>query len=304
MIILCNMKISIIISTYNRAASLLRTLESLAKQSADPAVWECVVVNNASTDDTASQCQAFIESHPSLNILLVEEPKQGLSHARNCGINAAKGSYMVFIDDDETVCEGFVDAYIDAFYNHGAFAAAGAVEVCYDGGRPRWMSKYPEKMIANPIDLGNKICPVPTEVTPAGGNMAFNREIFTLYGNFDTALGRSGSVLLGGEENDMFARIRALGERVCYVPNAKVYHHISTEKLTPEYFDALSYGVGRSKRLRAEKEGSLKFLYADERKKVHITNLLAVFYIFTFRPSKAKWLLKMRKGISKGVFNR
>ena len=298
------MKISIIISTYNRAVSLVRTLESLVQQSADPKMWECVVVNNASTDDTASQCQAFIEGHPAFNIRLVEEPKQGLSHARNCGINAAKGAYIVFIDDDETVSKEFVDAYIDAFYNYGAFAAAGAVAPSYDGGRPHWMSKYPEQMIANPIDLGNKICPVPTDVTPAGGNMGFNREIFTLYGNFDTALGRCGKTLLGGEENDMFARIRALGERVYYVPKAKVTHHISTDKLTPEYFDALSYGVGCSKRLRAEKEGSLKFLYADEREKQHITNLLAIFYIFTFRPSKAKWLLKMRKGISKGVFNR
>ena len=166
------------------------------------------------------------------------------------------------------------------------------------------LTKYPEQMIANPIDLGKKICRIPSDITPAGGNMAFNREVFTLYGDFDTALGRRGKTLLGGEENDLFARIRALGERVYYVPKAKVLHHISAEKLTPEYFDALAYGVGCSKRLRAEKEGSLKFLYADERKKQHITNLLAIFYIFTFRPVKAKWLLKMRKGISRGVFNK
>ena len=298
------MKLSIIISTYNRATSLMRTLESVVQQSADPAVWECVVVNNASTDDTAAQCQSFIDSHPSFNIRLVEEPKQGLSHARNCGIRASKGAYIAFIDDDETISKEFVDAYIELFTEHGAFAAAGAVEPCYDGGRPRWMSKYPEQMIANPIDLGKKICRIPSDITPAGGNMAFNREVFTLYGDFDPALGRRGKTLLGGEENDLFARIRALGERVYYVPKAKVLHHISTEKLTPEYFDALAYGVGCSKRLRAEKEGSLKFLYADERKKQHITNLLAIFYIFTFRPVKAKWLLKMRKGISRGVFNK
>ncbi len=296
------MELSIIISTYNRAQSLLRTLNSVAEQSVEPAKWECVVVNNASTDNTEEVCSQFIAEHPTLNIRLVTEPKQGLSHARNCGVHASKGTYVVFIDDDETVSSDFVEAYIELFATHSAFAAAGAVVPCYEGGRPKWMSKYPEQMIANPIDLGDSICTIPSDITPAGGNMAFNREVFTLYGDFDTALGRNGKKLLGGEENDMFARIRALGERVYYTPRAKVYHHISADKLTPEYFESLAYGVGQSKRLRAEKEGSLKFLYEDERKKQHITNLLAVFYIFTFRPSKAKWLLKMRKGISRGIF--
>ncbi len=296
------MELSIIISTYNRAQSLLRTLNSLAEQSADPTKWECVVVNNASTDNTEEVCSQFIAAHPTMNIRLVVEPEQGLSHARNCGVRASKGTYLVFIDDDETVSPDFVDAYIELFTTHSAFAAAGAVVPCYEGGRPKWMSKYPEKMIANPIDLGDSIRTIPSEITPAGGNMAFNREVFTLYGYFDTTLGRNGDKLLGGEENDMFARIRALGERVYYAPRAKVYHHIHVDRLTPEYFETLAYGVGQSKRLRAEKEGSLKFLYEDERKKQHITRLLAIFYIFTFRPLKAKWLLKMRKGISRGIF--
>ena len=298
------MELSLIISTYNRAESLMRTLESVVQQSADPSNWECVVVNNASTDDTAERCAQFIADHPSCNIRLVDEPRQGLSYARNSGVALSQGRNIAFIDDDETISENFVEAYINLFTTHTAFAAAGVVEAQYECGRPRWMSKYPEKMIANPFDLGNKVITIPSSITPPGGNMAFKREIFTLYGDFDTALGRKGEELLGSEENDMFARIRALGERVYYVPEAKVYHHISADKLTPEYFEALSYGVGRSKRIRAEKEGSLKFLYEDERKKRHITNLLALFYILTLRPCKAKWLLRMRKGISRGVFER
>ena len=296
------MELSIIISTYNRAQSLLRTLNSVAEQSVESAKWECVVVNNASTDNTEEVCSQFIAEHPTLNIRLVTEPKQGLSHARNCGVRTSKGTYVVFIDDDETVSSDFVEAYIELFATHSAFAAAGAVVPCYEGGRPKWMSKYPEQMIANPIDLGDSICTIPSDITPAGGNMAFNREVFTLYGDFDTALGRNGKKLLGGEENDMFDRIRDLGERIFYTPHAIAYHHIADRKLTAEYFDKLAYGVGISKRLRAEKYGTENELFEDEKKKRRYTKILALLYALVFQFQKAKWLIRMRNGISKGIF--
>lgn len=296
------MELSIIISTYNNAASLVRTLDSVVKQDADKKLWECVVVNNNSTDDTAERVAAFAKQHSEVNIRLVDEPKQGLSHARNRGIVESKGQFLAFIDDDETINEGFVSAYIDLFRNHGAFVGSGTLKVCYDSARPKWMSHYTEKMIANPLDLGNEIITITRTITPTGGNMAFNREVFNLYGNFDTALGRKGDELFGGEENDLFDRIRDLGERVFYTPHAVAYHHIADKKLTPEYFDKLAYGVGVSKRLRAEKRGTEEELFSDERAKRRYTRLLALFYTLTFRSSKAKWLVRMRNGISKGVF--
>ena len=298
------MELSIIISTYNNAASLVRTLNSVALQDADKSLWECVVVNNNSTDDTAERVAAFAKAHSDINIICVNEPQQGLSHARNRGIVESKGTFVVFIDDDETINEGFVSAYIDLFYNHGAFVGSGALKVCYDSARPKWMSYYTEKMIANPLDLGNDIITITRTITPAGGNMAFNREVFNIYGNFDTNLGRKGSELFGGEENDLFDRIRDLGERIYYTPYAVAYHHVADSKLTAEYFDKLSYGVGVSKRLRAEKRGTEEELYRDERAKCRYTWILAILYTLTFRLSKAKWLLRMRRGISKGVFNR
>lgn len=274
----------------------------MAQQDADKAQWECVVVNNASTDNTQSVVEKLIEELD-INIRLVTESQQGLSYARNKGIAESQGDFLVFIDDDETVNKEFVSAYIDLYLNHGAFAAGGKVVACYDGRRPKWMSKYTEKMIANPIDLGRSVTIFPSDVMPAGGNMGFNREIFTLYKGFDVDLGRKGKELLGGEENDIFNRIRSLGERVFYTPHAIVYHHIGEQKLTEEYFDKLSYGVGVSKRLRAEKAGEMSILYSDEKSKQFYTYILAILYTLILQPRKAKWLLRMRRGISKGVFD-
>ena len=296
------MELSIVISTYNNANSLARTLASVAAQDADKSMWECVVVNNASTDNTESCVKTLIEKYDHINLKLVQELQQGLSYARNRGIAESKGDVIVFIDDDETINNGFVSAYIDLFQNHDAFAASGAVKVCYDSARPRWMSKYTEQMIANPIDLGSEIVTITSSTTPAGGNMAFNREIFNLYGGFDTELGRKGKMLLGGEENELFDRIRNLGERIFYTPHAIVYHHIADHKLTPEYFDKLSYGVGVSKRLRAEKSGLERELFSDEKSKRFYTIILAILYTLALQPQKAAWLWRMRKGISKGIF--
>ena len=298
------MELSIVISTYNNAASLERALKSVAMQDADKSIWECVVVNNNSTDYTAERVAAFAKAHSDINIKLVDEPQQGLSYARNRGIAESKGQFIAFIDDDETINEGFVSAYIDLFRNHGAFVGSGALKVCYETARPKWMSYYTEKMIANPLDLGSEIITITRTITPTGGNMAFNREVFNLYGNFDTNLGRKGGELFGGEENDLFDRIRYLGERIFYTPHAIAYHHISDKKLTPEYFDKLSYGVGVSKRMRAEKRDSLEELYSDEKAKRRYTLLLSIFYILTFRPQKAIWLRRMRNGISKGIFEK
>ena len=296
------MELSIVISTYNNALSLIRTLESVVAQDADSTLWECVVVNNASTDDTEPRFAEFAKEHAGLNLRIVSETQQGLSYARNKGIAESKGEFIAFIDDDETINREFVSAYIDLFRNHGAFAAAGAVVARYETARPKWMSHYTEKMIANPFDLGDEIVTITSKITPTGGNMAFNREIFALYGGFDTSLGRKGGTLLGGEENEFFSRIRNLGERVYYTPNAIVYHHIPDRKLTRDYFDRLSYGVGVSKRLRAENEGMVQELFRDERKKRLYTVVLATLYLLLLQPQKATWLWRMRKGISKGVF--
>ena len=295
------MELSLIVSTYNRAESLIRTLHSVAQQDAPADIWECVVVNNASTDDTERRVAEFIAEHPQQNFRVVNESQQGLSFARNRGISESKGRFVAFIDDDETINPEFISAYLKVFNEQCTFAAAGAVKAVYDNGRPVWMSKYPEKMIANPFDLGKKVITITSKITPAGGNMAFGREVFNVYGRFDTNLGRCGSKLLGAEENDFFARIRSLGERVYYVPNAIVYHHIDSNRLTPEYFTRLAIGVGRSKRLRAEKDGSVAILLADEKKKWRYTRLLAALYVLTLQPHKAMWLLRMRKGISQGI---
>lgn len=82
--------------------------------------------------------------------------------------------------------------------------------------------------------------------------MALRRTAVEKHGAFDPSLGRTGKRLLGGEESDLFERLRKGGEQIWYVPDAVMWHIIGPEKLTEDYFDRLSFNVGRSQRARAE----------------------------------------------------
>ena len=98
--------ITIAICTYDRARNLRDTLESLHQMTvpvgAEP---EVIVVDNNSTDDTESFVEA-LAARNSLSLRYLFEPKQGLSHARNCAVHAARGTYIIWTDDDVRVDPG------------------------------------------------------------------------------------------------------------------------------------------------------------------------------------------------------
>jgi GT2 family glycosyltransferase len=116
---------------------------------------------------------------------------------------------------------------------------------------------------------------------------------------FNTTLGRTGKRLLGGEESDLFDRIAKHGYRVYYAPRAVMYHIIPEEKLSRDYFVRLATNTGISQRTRAELNNAMLRLYVGEVIKWMATLLLCL----THRPSQSRYLLLMRKHISKGIFS-
>ena len=291
-------RLSLVIATFNRSEQLLVTLGSVAEQSHPSSEWECVVVDNNSTDDTRQSIERFIAKHPTLNIRYCFCPEQGLSHARNAGINAAKGDIIAFIDDDERIVADFITAYIELFDNErNAMAAGGKIVAEYPSGRPRWMSRLSEEPIANPMDYGEEVRTFPKGRIPGGGNMAFRREVFELIGVFDSSLGRTGKRLIGGEESDLFERIAAAGMAVYYAPRAVMYHIIQPEKLSDDYFRRLSFNNGISQHTRAILRGSVMSLYLHEAMKWIATLLLCLVH----PPVQSRYLLMLRWNTTRGI---
>ena len=299
------LRLSLIVATYNRSASLIRALESVAQQNAPASEWECVVINNNSTDDTQERFAEFAAAHPDLNMRMVTELRQGLSFARNRGIRESEAEYIAIIDDDERISPDFITSYISLFDSTpDAVAAGGPIVAEYPSGRPRWMSHFTERPVANTMYFGDKVREFPEGRIPGGGNMALRRSAVRRYGVFDTSLGYVGESLVGGEECDLFERLRIAEAKYYYVPTAVMYHIIPPEKLTANYLSRLSYNIGVSQLRRA--------LYYRRRARVRIkeifkwvvTLVLALWYLVTLQWSKAKYLLLMRWNITKGLWSK
>lgn len=298
-------RLSIVIATYNRATLLLDALKSVIRQSAPAQEWECVVVNNNSSDNTSERFAEFAGEHPEYNLRIVDEPNQGLSYARNRGIRESVGEYIAIIDDDEHIAEDFVAAYIKLFDSvPEAVAAGGPIVAEYPTGRPRWMSCYTERPIANTMYFGEEVREFPKGRVPGGGNMALRRSAIRRYGVFDTSLGYSGESLIGGEECDLFERLQIADAKYYYVPTAVMYHIIPREKLTKEYFARLSYNVGVSQLRRARLYRRVWRVRFIELSKWVATLLIALWYTITLQWRKGYYLILMRLNISRGLWSR
>ena len=299
------LRLSLIVATYNRSSSLIRALESVIEQNAPASQWECIVINNNSTDDTQERVAEFVAAHPDHNIRMVTELRQGLSFARNRGIRESEAEYIAIIDDDERISPDFIASYISFFDSTpDAVAAGGPIFAEYPTGRPRWMSHFTERPVANTMYFGDEVRLFPKGRIPGGGNMALRRSSVRRYGVFDTSLGYVGESLVGGEESDLFERLRIAEAKYYYVPKAVMYHIIPAEKLTSEYLSRLSYNIGVSQLRRAKFYHRVALVRIQEIVKWAITVLLALWYIVTLQWSKARYLLMMRRNITRGLWSK
>lgn len=89
---------SIIIPTLNRAELLRGSLDSLASQDFPAKNFEVIVIDDGSSDQTASVCRQFIEK---LQLRYFYQDNSGIAAAKNLGIFAARGDILIFFDDDD-----------------------------------------------------------------------------------------------------------------------------------------------------------------------------------------------------------
>jgi len=298
------MKLSVIVSTYNREQYLPSALESLAKQNFNKTEFEIVLVNNKSTDSTEIICTQFAEKYPELNFRYFVEHKQGLSHARNRGIDEAKGEIIVFIDDDAFAFNNYLTEINRFFLENKQIAAGGGrIYPHWERKQPVWMSKYLMPLVSV-IDLGDEIQFFKNRSFPIGANMAFRSQVFKKYGNFNVNLGRVGAGMQGGEEKDLFYRLLNAGEQVAYIPNAKVNHLVPEKRLTFDFIRKQAIEIGKSEKIRAKNIGYFELLmsFARELMKWGASLLIYLVYFYTLKIEKAKMIMRFRFWVSKGLF--
>ena len=97
------MKLSIIIPVYNTREYLAACLDSVLDTACND--YEIVIVNDGSTDDSGIIAAGYASRYPEL-IRVITTENGGLGAARNVGLEAAQGDYLLFVDSDDTLANG------------------------------------------------------------------------------------------------------------------------------------------------------------------------------------------------------
>ncbi|MBS0000576.1 MAG: glycosyltransferase family 2 protein [Cyclobacteriaceae bacterium] len=295
-------KLSVIVCTYNRDKYILETLQHLKDQTCEPGLYEVIVIDNNSTDQTEQICRNFIMQKEIMNFLYFRELNQGNTYSRNRGILESRGQYISFIDDDARATEKYCEHIISFFdRNPGVSVIGGRITPVYEHAEPAWMSRFLWPLVAG-LDMGDKVRPFKGSRYPIGANMAYRAEVFARYGNFKENLGKRPDVLEGGDEKDLIFRVRNKGLKIFYVPDVHVFHVIPESRLKINYIRQQAIGVGMSekRRLQGMPAGEWMKKVMDELIKIGGTFVLAFVYFFTFKFLKGMMLIRFRFWVLNG----
>lgn len=205
-------KISVVICAYNEQDFIADTIKSLSQQRRLPD--EVIVVNNASTDNTADVIQACIEEYPQLNIRLINEQKKGLHHAREAGWRQAIGDIIAMTDADIRFPEDWLEIIEASFEDQEVGAITGIVRYPEAPKFIDWVTWVCDQLY-QPEGIGKMIT---KEYVLNGGNSAYRRSTLEVV---DGYLGKPDDVL---EDRHMSHQIHEANIKIIFVRELKVWH--------------------------------------------------------------------------------
>lgn len=231
-------ELSVAVCTYNRSDVLPKCLESLVNQTASSELFDVLIIDNNSTDDTKKIALDFCEKRDYFRYIF--EEKQGHSQARNRAIAEAKGKYLAYIDDDAIADKDWTKSILECFEQTDADVIGGPVKPFID-------SEKNYNIESHKFDCGNKrkrMAPPKFDFGFSTCNVCFKKSLFDEVGLFSENFGIVNGKLQMGEDSEMGYRLLKAGKVFYYEPNMKVRHKLRPKEL--EFIGSLkrSYNVG------------------------------------------------------------
>ncbi|MGD0645059.1 MAG: glycosyltransferase family 2 protein [Candidatus Bathyarchaeia archaeon] len=224
-------RISIVIVSYNRPREVQETVRSLFNQSVKP--FEILVI-----DDGSDPPLKMAVDFPDFKLIRFDK-EQGLSNSRNFGINAAKGEYVAFLDDDTVPSQHWLEAVQNGI-SSGADVMGGPLRPLYKARPPSWWTEKDFGYMAGVGNIyGQRIW---------GANMIFKKNVFNKIGFFDSRLGRKKGKLMSCEEDKLIKKAR-LCCHYLFLPEAEVLHLVPSRRMTLNYIIRWNYYEGKSTRI-------------------------------------------------------
>lgn len=242
--------ISVVVPTCAAADRILSCVRAVLAHAEPP--LEVIVVENRPGPGSSVRVNLLDAFGHDTRLRYAEEPLQGLSNARNAGLDRARGGLVAFVDDDVIVDEHWLSSLRGAHATHPDVACITGLILPLEleteaqilierfsalgkGFRARRFS-----LDASREDL--PLFPYTAGHFGSGANMAFSRSVLRALGGFDPILG-TGTPGRGGEDLDVYIRLILAGHTVLYEPRALAWHrHPDTIERLDRH--AFSYGVG------------------------------------------------------------
>lgn len=226
------MDISIIIPTFNNSKLLKKTFDNIEKTIKGNFLYEIIVVNNNSTDNTDEIIKEYSNN---LSVKSFFQSKQGISVAKNTGIINSTGKLVVFTDDDVRPNVNWLNAYWDAYCkNPDRYFWGGSIVSEFESNPPsEQLLKYAPPSVRG-MDLGPCERILSNDEFFVGASWACTRKALDDVGLFNTELGLNPlkKVVMVGEETELMERLISNGYKALYLPNATVHHFVPTPKTT------------------------------------------------------------------------
>lgn len=217
-------RISVIIPCYNYGRFLPDAVNSVLGQKKDGLAVEIIVVDDGSTDDTAAVAQGMGSS-----IQYIYQENQGLSAARNSGIRAARGDYLVFLDADDLLTAGTLASHIDNFAAHPELDVSVCLSLQIFENKDGKIASYLWPLKCAHLDMHlchSNISPIHT---------------FMLRAHVAQDLGFFDPDLRACEDQDYWLRCAALGKRIGPNPEGLVIYRKHDGSLSDSRTQQLAY---------------------------------------------------------------
>jgi glycosyltransferase involved in cell wall biosynthesis len=238
--------LSIVLPTFNRAVELPAAIASALEQTAPADRYELIVVDNNSTDRTEQAVADIARAHPG-RVRYVHEARQGVSYARQAGIDSARAPIIAFFDDDVRVSSNWVETILRTFDEHSETECIGGKVL------PKWSTPPPVWLTSShwaPLalqDFGDTAMTVGA-TNPRGlisANLACKKTLLDRIGGFSPEFQRVKDGIGSLEDDEWNRRLWKSGGTALYVPELVTTTDVPSTRLTRAYHRRWHRGHGR-----------------------------------------------------------
>ncbi|MFO0834184.1 MAG: glycosyltransferase [Phycisphaerales bacterium] len=291
------------VCTYNRGEAIARTLETLASMDrVGGRVSRFIIIDNRSSDGTASAIDRFIANHANVPMVRWHEATPGKSAALTKLFRETSEEFIGVIDDDVLASPNWARAMLSLMDDQARCGGAGGpVENIWENGITRIAQIY-RRSLGDQLLGEARVCLEAPGSFLMGASMVMRREAILQSGWLD---GRSmdcrrGDVLEGGEDAELCLKIRRAGWELWYEPTARAGHLIPAWRTTHEYIAKLRRSICRTEpMIRWLWDGSLT-LDEARKQRLRARRKYLKTLLFDWRPTRRRVRVAERLGRVEG----